>query len=114
MHHGLQFGMRENPASERRHGSRQAVLRSANNNHVNDQGVSVSVLTPARSQPLTNIPGDLDATATQPATGKERLRELSRAQKSKSHLTKRMALLFNVVMRTNGMAHNSALGSWMA
>jgi len=89
MHHRLQFGMRENPASDRRHGLRQAVLRNANKNHVNDQGVRVSGLTPA-------------------ARGEERLRKLSRTQKSESHLTKRIPPLFNVVMRTNGMAYNPA------
>ena|SRR5207245_3224709 len=33
MHRRLQFGMRENPASDRRHGSRQAVSGGSNENY---------------------------------------------------------------------------------
>jgi len=52
MHHRLQFGMRENPASDRRHGSRPAVL---NGNCTEEQSVT--------SSPLTTVPnpGYIDA-----------------------------------------------------
>jgi excisionase family DNA binding protein len=37
MHHRLQFGMRENPPSERRHGSRPAALTKTSSHFVRDE-----------------------------------------------------------------------------
>jgi excisionase family DNA binding protein len=36
MHRRLQFGMRENPASDRRHGSRQLARSTADDNYIKD------------------------------------------------------------------------------
>jgi excisionase family DNA binding protein len=72
MHRRLQFGMRENPASSRRHGSRQAVSSLAEGNCV-DQGTSMlGVLTPGQNQFSARTGSKAGAVSPDSATGGER------------------------------------------
>lgn len=75
MHHDLQFGTRENPASDQRHGSRLAVPTPSNENH-GTQDTQIS-LRPLES--LDHLPAfssdSANAASIHAATGGERENE---------------------------------------
>jgi excisionase family DNA binding protein len=71
MHRPLQFGMRENPASDRRHGSRLAVSIHIDKNSV-EQGAQVS---PPESRPDSEPSAGSHAAQRQAATAKEKERD---------------------------------------
>ena len=60
MRRRLQFGMRENPASDRRHGSRQAICGLSDANRIEEENVTSTPLTAAhadtRSAPNAALP----------------------------------------------------------
>src|SRR5215469_4301031 len=52
MHRRLQFGMRENPASDRRHGSRAALTKSSNSHFIGEENTG-ALEADMRSDPAT-------------------------------------------------------------
>jgi excisionase family DNA binding protein len=75
MQHRLQSGMRENPASDRRHGSRQVVRSLAGGNCVEDENVTSSPATPGQNHSLTGSDTNPHAASPRAATGEERKTE---------------------------------------
>ena len=57
MHRRLQFGMRENPASDRRHGSRLAVRNPTNDGFVKEMSPRQSDSMESRTHPQSAMPG---------------------------------------------------------
>ena len=75
MHRRLQFGMRENPASSRRHGSRPALNTRSNENY-NSEENQASPQLPASDDPKPiGAGGSPHAASHQGATGGGRLNE---------------------------------------
>ncbi len=72
MHRRLQFGLRENPASSRRHGSRQAVSSLSTGNRVDQGTPMLGELTPGRNQLSARAASSADAASPHAATGGER------------------------------------------
>ena len=68
MHHRLQFGMRENPASNRRHGSRLAVNTPANSNGARDNGTDTTEFS-ERNCPASAASNSFPHAANLAATG---------------------------------------------
>lgn len=68
MHRRLQFGMRENPASDRRHGSRPALGTLPHSNYGEPEESAQPTLTPSDGLPVANSLNSADA-ANDAATG---------------------------------------------
>jgi excisionase family DNA binding protein len=71
MHRRLQFGMRENPASDRRHGSRLAVSLPANQNHVTERKDTSLLVSPDNDRPYGHLNTSCHAEPQGEATGGE-------------------------------------------
>ena len=69
MRRRLQFGMRENPASDRRHGSCFAAANVANESYNIDNSLGLSDLLFARDQSVSDVFGSPNAALPQGATG---------------------------------------------
>ncbi len=72
MNHCLQSGMRENPASHRRHGSRFEVDSLSNGSRTENAGVASKELAPVHVQALADSHGIVNAAPLGAATGGER------------------------------------------
>jgi hypothetical protein len=73
MHRRLQFGMRENPASDRRHGSRLSVNTERNPNYIEKENPSVLHTTGLGKPAFAEEQAHTHAARTQAATmGKDR------------------------------------------
>jgi len=72
MHRRLQFGMRENPASSRRHGSRQAVSSLSAGNRVAQGDPMIGEPTPGQSLLSARAGSRENAASPHAATGGER------------------------------------------
>ena len=72
MHRGLQFGLRENPASDRRHGSRKAVGSLSDGNCVDQRNSILGELTSGQNQLSARTGSSADAASPPAATGRER------------------------------------------
>ena len=75
MQHRLQSAMRENPASDRRHGSRQVVRSLSGENCVEEETVTSSPATPSQDHPFAGSDSNPNATTPRVATGEERKAE---------------------------------------
>jgi hypothetical protein len=71
MHRRLQFGMRENPASNRRHGSRQAISNSATNNSIKEQDLALPGPSANHNLPYLDVGSSPHAASPYAATGGE-------------------------------------------
>jgi excisionase family DNA binding protein len=71
MHRRLQFGMRENPASDRRHGSRQAVRGLSDGDCVQEDSPISSHLPADRNSSPRDVDSEPYAAPPQAATGGE-------------------------------------------
>ena len=71
MHRRLQFGMRENPASDRRHGSRGAVRSLSEASLVQESAAPSPPSVSEPSQSLSNANGEPNAASPRAATGKK-------------------------------------------
>jgi excisionase family DNA binding protein len=69
MHRRLQFGMRENPASNRRHGSRQAVSSAAKENSIKEQNLALLGPLANHNPPFLGVRIAPHATSPHAATG---------------------------------------------
>jgi excisionase family DNA binding protein len=69
MHHPLQFGMRENPASSRRHGSRLTAGSTANENSINDEQLTTQEPTLSHNYLTVGPDRSPHAASTLAATG---------------------------------------------
>jgi excisionase family DNA binding protein len=72
MHSRLQFGMRENPASSRRHGSRQTANSPSTVNRVNQGNLMLGEPSPSQNQFSPGVGSSASAAAPHAATGGER------------------------------------------
>jgi excisionase family DNA binding protein len=72
MQHRLQSGMRENPASDRRHGSRQVVLSLSGGNCVEEENVTLSPATPGQNHSFAGSDTNPNAASPRAATGEVR------------------------------------------
>jgi hypothetical protein len=75
MQHRLQSGMREDPASDRRHGSRQVVRSVSGGNCVEEENVTLSPATPGQNHSFAGSDTDPNAASPRAATGEERKTE---------------------------------------
>jgi excisionase family DNA binding protein len=75
MQHRLQSGMRENPASDRRHGSRQVVRSLSGGNCVEEENVTLSPATPGQNHSFAGSDTNPNAASPGAATGEERKTE---------------------------------------
>ena len=73
MHRRSQFDIRENPASDRRHGSRLAINDTANKNYVTDDTAAVPSSTPVPDQLPVDTHTVHNAATPCAATGGEKL-----------------------------------------
>ena len=73
MHTKLQFGTRENPASDRRHGSRLAVTISANENRIVEENCSSSPHSICETQSTITAKDFPHAASPHAATGAEKI-----------------------------------------
>jgi excisionase family DNA binding protein len=71
MHHRLQSGMRENPASHRRHGSRFEVDSLSNGSRIEKASVASEELAPIQVHSPADSPGTENAAPPHAATGGE-------------------------------------------
>jgi excisionase family DNA binding protein len=72
MQHRLQSGMRENPASDRRHGSRQVVRSLSGGNCVEEENVPSLPATPSQNHSFAGSDTNLNAASPHAATGEEK------------------------------------------
>jgi excisionase family DNA binding protein len=72
MQHRLQSGMRENPASDRRHGSRQIVRSLSGGNCVEQKNVTSSPATASQNHSFAGSDNNPNAASPRAATGDER------------------------------------------
>jgi excisionase family DNA binding protein len=75
MQHHLQSGMRENPASDRRHGSRQVVRSLWGGNCVEEENVTLSPATPGQNHSFAGSDTNPNAASSRAATGEVRKTE---------------------------------------
>jgi excisionase family DNA binding protein len=75
MQHRLQSGMRENPASDRRHGSRQVVRSLSGGNCVEEENVTLSPVTPGQNHSFAGSDTNPNAASPRAATGEVRKTE---------------------------------------
>jgi excisionase family DNA binding protein len=72
MQHRFQSGMRENPASDRRHGSRQVVRSLSGGNCVEEENITSSPATPSQNHSFARSDTNLNAASPRAATGEEK------------------------------------------
>jgi len=72
MQHRLQSGMRENPASDRRHGSRQVLRSLSGGNRVEEENVASSPATLSQNHSFTGSDTYPNAAPPRAATGEEK------------------------------------------
>ena len=93
MHHRLKFDMRENPASDRRHGSRQAPNSLSDASLIEAETAALPPLTPGRNYSSIDADSTPNAALCRAATGEEEKSEnggtavavaLARSQKALS------------------------------
>src|SRR5208282_6508716 len=72
MHLRLQPGMRENPASNRRHGSHTTVSSVRNENSIEEENLASLVLSPSHNHPSCGVDGHSHAASPRAATGGNR------------------------------------------
>jgi excisionase family DNA binding protein len=72
MQHRLQSGMRENPASDRRHGSRQVIRSLSGGNCVEEENVTLSPATPCQNHSFADSEINPNPASPPAATGEER------------------------------------------
>src|SRR5215469_1210851 len=72
MHRRLQFGMRENPASNRRHDSRQVVQTSPDRNCIEQQNAGSSPPALGQTHSAINTDSNSDAALPYEATGRKK------------------------------------------
>jgi excisionase family DNA binding protein len=72
MQHHLQSGMRESPASDRRHGSRQVVRSLSGINCVEEKNVTSSPAAPGQNYSFAGSDNNPNAALSHAATGEER------------------------------------------
>jgi excisionase family DNA binding protein len=75
MQHRLQSGMRESPASDRRHGSRQVVFSLSSGNCVEEENVASLPATPGQKHSFAGSDTNPNAASPHAATGEERKTE---------------------------------------
>src|SRR6266404_9065696 len=75
MQHRLQSGMRENPASDRRHGSRQVVRSLSGGNCIDEENVTSSPATASQNHSFAGSDTSPNAASPRAATGEERKTE---------------------------------------
>jgi len=75
MHRRLQFDMRENPASDRRHGSRPAVGSTANGSYREHENLTSRAREPWHNLAAAPISGSSQTAPPQATTGEERSNE---------------------------------------
>jgi|SRR5580704_5268465 excisionase family DNA binding protein len=75
MQHRLQSGMRESPASDRRHGSRQVVRSLSDGNCVEEGNVPSSPATPSQNHSFADADTTPNAASPGAATGEEKKSE---------------------------------------
>ena len=71
MHRNLQFGMRENPASDQRHGSRQAGRCLSEGNCIQEENPTSSPPAPGKNQSFADVDTKLNAASPHAATGEK-------------------------------------------
>jgi len=71
MHHRLQSGMRENPASHRRHGSRFEINSLSNASRTEKASVAPEELAPVQVHPPAEAHGTVNAAPPHAATARE-------------------------------------------
>lgn len=71
MQHRLQSGMRENPASDRRHGSRQVLRSLSDASLIEAQTATLPPLTPGRNYSSIDADSTANAALRRAATGEE-------------------------------------------
>ena len=71
MHHRLQSGMRENPASNRRHDSRQIVRRLSDAELIEEETATIPPQVPGQSHSRVDVSSTANAASPRPATGGE-------------------------------------------
>ncbi|HUB58866.1 MAG TPA: helix-turn-helix domain-containing protein [Candidatus Micrarchaeia archaeon] len=69
MHHRFQSGMRENPASDRRHGSRQVVSSLADASHIEEETAASPPLERGQNYSPINFGSTANAAPRRAATG---------------------------------------------
>lgn len=69
MHRRLQLGMRENPASDRRHGSHQGVRSPSDGKYVHEESPASSLITPSGNTPSADVGSAPNAAPLRAATG---------------------------------------------
>src|ERR1700719_3572145 len=72
LQHRLQARMRESPASDRRHGSRQVARSLSGGNCVDEENVTSSPATPSQNHSFAGSDTNLNAASHRAATGEER------------------------------------------
>ena len=72
MQHRLQSGMRESPASDRRHGSRQVARSLSGGNCVDEENVTSSPATPSQNHSFAGSDTNPNAVSPRAATGEEK------------------------------------------
>jgi excisionase family DNA binding protein len=75
MQHRLQSGMRESPASDRRHGSRQVVRSLSGGNCVDEENLTSSPATPSQNHSFAGSDTNPNAASLRAATGEEKKSE---------------------------------------
>lgn len=68
MHRDLQFGMRENPASDRRHGSRQGVRSPSDGKWIQEESLASSLLTHSGNSSSADVDSAPNAAPLRAAT----------------------------------------------
>ena len=71
MHHRLQFGMRENPASKRRHDSRQSVGSFSNGSCMDQAGLTSVEPQAVQNHPSTGVDSTLNVAPFRAAASKQ-------------------------------------------
>lgn len=77
MHRRLQFGMRENPASDRRHGSRLGIDTKSDSNYLAEGSPEVLATTALAEPVFADADASLHAAPNGAATGRESARLLT-------------------------------------
>ncbi len=72
MHSHLQFGTRENPASNRRHGSQTTVSSVRNENSIEEENLASQELPPNHKHPSLGVDGHSHAASPRAAAGGNR------------------------------------------
>ena|SRR5690349_4491318 len=77
MHRRLQFGMRENPASDRRHGSRHTIDTKSDSNHTAERSPEAFATTAIAKPAFADADASVHASPNGAATGRNSARLLT-------------------------------------